>query len=59
VDQGFEHTELGQALFAQGHQLTATDEIGAATGIFVKPDGTAIAVAEPLRRGGGNALALP
>ena len=59
VDQGFEQTELGKALLAQGHQLTATDEIGAATGIFVKPDGIAIAVTEPIRRGGGSALALP
>ncbi|WP_309224635.1 gamma-glutamyltransferase [Halomicronema sp. CCY15110] len=59
VDQGLERTAVGQALLAQGHQLTPTDEIGAATGIFVKPDGIAIAVAEPVRRGGGSALALP
>ncbi|RZM83096.1 gamma-glutamyltransferase [Leptolyngbya iicbica LK] len=59
VDQGFELTDLGEALSLQGHQLTSTDEIGAATGILVKPDGRAIAVAEPTRRGGGSALALP
>jgi len=59
VDQGFEATDLGKALLAQGHQLTETEEIGAATGILVNPDGTAIAVAEPVRRGGGSALALP
>ena len=59
VDQGFELSDLGKSLLAQGHQLTATEEIGAATGILVKPDGRAIAVAEAVRRGGGSALALP
>lgn len=59
VDQGFESTDIGKTLSDQGHQLVSTQEIGAATGILVKPDGGLIAVAEPHRRGGGSAKALP
>ena len=59
VDQGFETTTIGEALLATGHQLQPTAEIGAATGILVKPDGAILAVAEPTRRGGGSAIALP
>ncbi len=59
ADQGFELTEPGINLLAQGHQLMTTEEIGAATGIVVNPDGLVIAAAEPIRRGGGSALALP
>ncbi|MEL6398430.1 MAG: gamma-glutamyltransferase [Cyanobacteria bacterium J06626_4] len=59
VDQGFEETTIGEALLATGHQLQPTAEIGAATGILVKPDGVILAVAEPTRRGGGSAIALP
>ncbi|MEM6836360.1 MAG: gamma-glutamyltransferase [Cyanobacteria bacterium P01_C01_bin.120] len=59
VDQAFATTDTGSNLSANGHQLTSTEEIGAATGIFVKPDGTTTAVAEPVRRGSGSALALP
>ena len=58
VDQGFENTEFGQNLSADGHQLSPTAEIGAATGILVNPDGTLAAVAEPVRRGGGSAMTL-
>ncbi len=56
VDQGFEETEQGEALLAFGHQLDSTDEIGAATGILVSPEGEITAVAEPSRRGGGSAM---
>lgn len=59
VDQGFELTELGSSLLSQGHELTTAEEIGAATGIIVNSEGMAMAVAEPVRRGGGSALALP
>lgn len=59
VDQGLAESDLGKALLDQGHQLTSTEEIGAATGILVKPNGIITAVAEPVRRGGGSALALP
>ena len=59
VDQGFAMQAVGQNLLAQGHQLSTVEEIGAATGIFVNSDGTMSAVSEPVRRGGGTALALP
>lgn len=58
VDQGFEKTELGKALITFGHQLNPTDEIGAATGVVVRPTGQMTAVAEPIRRGGGSAMAM-
>ena len=58
VDQGFEHTELGKKLSAQGHGLRPTSEIGAATGIHITPTGQLTAVAEPVRRGGGSAMTL-
>ena len=59
VDQGFETTAVGESLLAAGHQLQPIAEIGAATGILVKPDGAIVAVAEPVRRGGGSAITLP
>jgi gamma-glutamyltranspeptidase/glutathione hydrolase len=33
-------------------------EIGAATGIVVAPDGSILAAAEPVRRGGGSAMVV-
>ncbi|MEM6520304.1 MAG: gamma-glutamyltransferase [Cyanobacteria bacterium P01_D01_bin.71] len=59
VDQAFATTDIGSDLLSKGHQLNSVEEIGAATGILVKPDGTMLAVAEPVRRGGGSALTLP
>lgn len=59
VDQGLAATELGESLSTLGHQLTETEEIGAATGIIVNPAGQITAAAEPARRGSGSALALP
>ncbi len=38
-----------------GHQLSSTPEIGAATAIVLRADGTMRAAAEPTRRGGGAA----
>ena len=58
VDQGFENSEVGQALIDLGYQLSATEEIGAATGIFIGPGDRLTAVAEPVRRGGGGAMTL-
>ncbi|MGB3790645.1 MAG: gamma-glutamyltransferase [Phormidesmis sp.] len=58
VDQNFTSTELGKMLLSSGHQLDSTEEIGAATGIVMTPDGTMVAVAEPTRRGGGSAQTL-
>jgi gamma-glutamyltranspeptidase/glutathione hydrolase len=51
--------DLAQSLWETGHKLIETEEIGAATGILVKADGTFTAAAEPQRRGGGSAAALP
>ncbi|GAA1813886.1 gamma-glutamyltransferase [Luedemannella flava] len=43
------------ALEALGHVFTTMAEIGAATGVELLPDGRVVAVAEPVRRGGGTA----
>ena len=46
------------ALTQLGHQFRMVDEIGAATGLEVFPDGTLQAAAEPSRRGGGAAMVV-
>jgi gamma-glutamyltranspeptidase/glutathione hydrolase len=43
------------ALAALGHTFTSTPEIGAVTAIELVEDGTLLAAAEPVRRGGGDA----
>lgn len=48
----------GAALGALGHTFATPAEIGAATAIEFKPDGSMVAVAEPERRGGGSAAVL-
>jgi gamma-glutamyltranspeptidase/glutathione hydrolase len=55
----------GSALAPFGHQFTPSGdaftsaaEIGAATAIEFLPDGSMVAAAEPVRRGGGSALVL-
>ncbi|MBZ5737717.1 gamma-glutamyltransferase [Nocardioides mangrovi] len=55
----------GDALEALGHQVetyedifTGTHEIGAATGIELRKDGSLVAAAEPKRRGGGSAMVV-
>ncbi len=58
VDQDFAHTPLGKSLSSSGYQLNSVEEIGAATGILVNPDGQLFAIAESLRRGGGSAGTL-
>jgi gamma-glutamyltranspeptidase/glutathione hydrolase len=45
----------GSALSALGHSFSSTSEIGAVTAIEFTADGGLIAVAEPTRRGGGDA----
>jgi gamma-glutamyltranspeptidase/glutathione hydrolase len=45
----------GAALTALGHVMSSTPEIGAATGIVIRADGTFQAAAETVRRGGGSA----
>lgn len=58
VDSGFEQSELGQELSGLGQLLEAVPEIGAATGIVLRPDGSVLAAAEPVRRGGGAAMTV-
>lgn len=58
VDSGFEESEMGKALIDLGHVLAGTAEIGAAAGVWVGPDGTMLAAAEPTRRGGGSAMVV-
>jgi len=45
----------GDALAGYGHEFSAFPDIGALTGIEFLPDGSTKAVAEPVRRGGGDA----
>ena len=50
----------GAALGARGHSFTPVAEIGAVTAIERRGDGRLVAVAEPVRRGGGDAgVVLP
>lgn len=55
AEQAFIDSPEAAALRARGHTFTPTGEIGAATGVEFLPDGRLIAVAEPVRRGGGSA----
>lgn len=51
---------FGPALQARGHVFTRVAEIGAVTAIEQRDDGALVAVAEPVRRGGGDAgVVLP
>lgn len=50
--------ELLQALEERGQTFEETEEIGAATAVLVRPDGTLVAAAESVRRGGGSALVV-
>ena len=53
-------TIWGPALSARGHSFTPVAEIGAVTAIEQRDDGRLVAVAEPVRRGGGDAgVVLP
>ena len=45
-------------LTALGHVFAPTPEIGAATGVEFLPNGQVVAVAEPVRRGGGSAAVV-
>jgi gamma-glutamyltranspeptidase/glutathione hydrolase len=55
AEEGFIST-WGGALGARGHTFSSTSEIGAAAGIEFLGGGKVVAVAEPIRRGGGSAL---
>ena len=48
-------TSWGPALTARGHSFTSVAEIGAVTAIERGKNGRLVAVAEPVRRGGGDA----
>jgi gamma-glutamyltranspeptidase/glutathione hydrolase len=48
-------TSWGPALIPLGHTFTSVAEIGAVTAIERRHDGRLVAVAEPVRRGGGDA----
>jgi gamma-glutamyltranspeptidase/glutathione hydrolase len=48
-------TTWGPALTARGHTFASVPEIGAVTAIERRDDGRLVAVAEPVRRGGGDA----
>jgi gamma-glutamyltranspeptidase/glutathione hydrolase len=57
AEPAFLTTAEGQALAGPyGHVFSTTAEIGAATGIEFLADGRVLAVAEPVRRGGGSAM---
>ncbi|HEY9735828.1 MAG TPA: gamma-glutamyltransferase, partial [Trichocoleus sp.] len=58
VDSDFEQTTIGQSLALIGHELTPVPEIGAAAGLIITPEGSVLAAAEPLRRGGGTAMVV-
>ena len=53
-------TTRGPALTARGHSFVSVAEIGAVTAIEQRDNGQLVAVAEPVRRGGGDAgVVLP
>ncbi|MFB9375801.1 gamma-glutamyltransferase [Kineococcus gynurae] len=53
-------SDLGREMVARGHVFRETEEIGAAAALELLPDGRVLAVAEPVRRGGGAAgVVLP
>jgi len=56
AEPAFLATPEAEALRRRGHTFTTTPEIGAATGIEFLAGGRVLAVAEPVRRGGGSAM---
>jgi gamma-glutamyltranspeptidase/glutathione hydrolase len=58
VEAGFLQTPEAALLRARGHTFAAPAEIGAANGIEFKGDGSVVAAAEPVRRGGGSAMVV-
>ncbi|MEB3367513.1 gamma-glutamyltransferase [Saccharopolyspora mangrovi] len=60
AEPGFLAQPEAAKLEALGHRFKTSEEIGAATGVELLPDGRWIAAAEPHRRGGGSAgVVLP
>ena len=58
LEQRWETSDDMMALSQRGHQFRSVDEIGAATGLELFPNGTMQAAAEPTRRGGGAAMVV-
>jgi gamma-glutamyltranspeptidase / glutathione hydrolase len=58
AEPGFFGTPEATALRLRGHLFTSTPEIGAVTGIEFLAGGGLLAVAEPVRRGGGSAMVV-
>lgn len=56
AEKALENSPLAAALRELGHELSYTEEIGAATGVFVNRNGAMTAMAEPVRRGGGSGM---
>jgi gamma-glutamyltranspeptidase/glutathione hydrolase len=55
---GSQLAPFGHQLTPSGDAFTSAAEIGAATAIEFLPDGCMVAAAEPVRRGGGSAMAV-
>ncbi len=58
VEAAFLATPEAALLRARGHTLGTPAEIGAANGIELRRDGSVVAAAEPVRRGGGSAMVV-
>lgn len=55
---GSQLAPYGHTLVPAGDAFTSAAEIGAATAIEFRPDGSMVAAAEPVRRGGGSAMVV-
>jgi len=58
VEPAFLQTPEAALLRARGHTFGTPVEIGAASGIEFRGDGSVIVAAEPVRRGGGSAMVV-
>lgn len=58
LEPGLYDSGLRQRLEAIGHSFRENPEIGATTGVQRLPDGTWLAAAEKVRRGGGSAMVV-
>ncbi len=58
VEAAFLATPEAALLRARGHTFGTPAEIGAANGIELRRDGSVLAAAEPVRRGGGSAMVV-
>ena len=56
AEHAFAKGRDGEGLHRLGHRFDVREDIGAATGLQFRPDGTVVAAAEPDRRGSGSAM---